>query len=271
MKYQTKETLLKIEDVSLAFGSHVILKNMNAEIKHIPGKGQVVGLLGPSGIGKTQFFRILAGLLKPTTGTVKINSIAEPVHAGLVGVVPQDYPLFRHHRVLSNLVIAGKQAGMSEAKAVAAAWEYLKRFTLEGTSHLFPAQLSGGQRQRIAISRQLLCSEHFLLMDEPFSGLDPIMLDEVCGLITEVAAMDTAENPKTIIVVTHDIRAAVKVADTLWLMGRDRDGEGNIIPGAYLKVSYDLIEMDLAWHKDISATPQFTQFAHEIKEQFRVL
>ena len=94
----------------------------------------------------------------------------------------------------------------------------LKEFELEDKFNLYPAQLSGGQRQRCAIIQQILCSEHFLLMDEPFSGLDLLMLEKTCELITKVADMDDLN---TIIVVTHDVTAACSVADHLWLMGRD--------------------------------------------------
>ena len=72
-------------------------------------QGQVVGFLGPSGIGKTQLFRIIAGLNKPTSGRVTINGQDRPVQAGEVGVVAQDYPLFEHRTVMSNLLLAAKQ------------------------------------------------------------------------------------------------------------------------------------------------------------------
>jgi polar amino acid transport system ATP-binding protein/sulfate transport system ATP-binding protein len=263
MKYEVKNVIMKIEDVSLAFGKKQILRGVNAQISDIVGHGQVIGLLGPSGIGKTQLFRILAGLQKPTTGIVKITDQGIPVTAGSVGVVAQNYPLFVHRTVISNLMLAAVNAGMSKKDAMEKAMGYLERFKLVDQRNHYPQQLSGGQRQRIAIAQQLLCSEHFLLMDEPFSGLDPIMNDEVCALISEVANLHELN---TIIVITHDHRSAIKVADTLWLMGRD---EG--VPGAYLKYAYDLIDRDLAWHPDISATPQFTTFAREIKEKFKTL
>ena len=95
--------------------------------------------------------------------------------------------------------------------------ELLNEFELADKYNLYPAQLSGGQRQRCAIIQQILCSEHFLLMDEPFSGLDLIMLEKTCELIAKVADMDDLN---TIIVVTHDVTAACSVADHLWLMGR---------------------------------------------------
>ena len=144
----------------------------------------------------------------------------------------------------------------------------LGRFGLQDRTSLYPEQLSGGQRQRVAIAQQLLCSEHFLLMDEPFSGLDPIMKDKVCELITEVAS---AHELNTIIVVSHDISATISIADTLWLMGRDIGADGKIIPGAKLKYVYDLAEKGLAWHPDIQLMPRFSDLVREVKEKFRIL
>src|SRR5215468_5488263 len=113
VSYTYGKTLLKIEDISLEYDGRPILKNVSAEIKDIirPDcvQGQVVGFLGPSGIGKTQLFRIIAGLNKPTSGRVTINGQDRPVQAGEVGVVAQDYPLFEHRTVLSNLLLAAAQ------------------------------------------------------------------------------------------------------------------------------------------------------------------
>ena len=81
--------------------------------------------------------------------------------------------------------------------------------------------------QRVAIAQQFMCSEHFLLLDEPFSGLDPMAIDRVAELLNEVACMHELN---TIVVVTHDIGAALEVSDTIWLMGRDRDAEGKKEP-----------------------------------------
>ena len=132
----------------------------------------------------------------------------------------------------------------------------------------YPVQLSGGQRQRCAIIQQILCSDHFLLMDEPFSGLDLFMLEKTCTLIQKVANM---HDLNTIIVVTHDITAAACVADHLWLMGRDRDAGGKLIPGAHIVETYDLIERDLCWHPGIITQPLFMEFVREVKERFRSL
>jgi len=266
------ETLLKIDHVNLSYGEKVILRDVNAEIRDIvrPGRtqGQVVGFLGPSGIGKTQLFRIIAGLNQPTSGQVLVSSALTPVKPGMVGVVAQNYPLFENRTIFSNLILAAKQIEKSTDAAHEKVLKYLKRLDMLDCSQLYPAQISGGQRQRIAIAQQLLCSEHFLLMDEPFSGLDLVMEAKVCELINEIACLDELN---TIIVVTHDVTAAATVADHLWLMGRDRDAVGNIIPGARIQETYDLIERDLCWQPAITNSTKFLEFVREVKERFQTL
>jgi len=270
--YELKETLLKIDNVCLSFDGKVVLRDVNAEIRDIVRDncttGQVVGFLGPSGIGKTQLFRIIAGLNQPTSGRVLVNSSLTPVKAGMVGVVAQNYPLFENRTIFSNLILAARQRAQAGQTARERALEYLRRLDMLDCAQLYPAQISGGQRQRIAIAQQLLCSEHFLLMDEPFSGLDVVMEAKVCELINEIANLDELN---TIIVVTHDVTAAACVADHIWLMGRDRDAKGNIIPGARIQETYDLIERDLCWHPGITNSPAFLEFVREVKDRFKTL
>jgi polar amino acid transport system ATP-binding protein/sulfate transport system ATP-binding protein len=262
-------SILKASNVWLTLGGNLILRDVDLEVRDIrrPGKltGQVVGLLGPSGIGKTRFFRILAGLDEPDRGTVRVGEQQVPVERGMVGVVAQRYTLFQHRTVLSNLLVAGAQGGLSRKDAREKAMSFLERFHLQTHAHRYPPQLSGGQQQRVAIAQQFMCSEHFLLMDEPFSGLDPNAVDRVAELIAEVASLHELN---TIIVVTHDIAAAMEVSDTLWLMGRDRDEKGNVVPGARIQETYDLVERGLAWRKGVNTTPEFMDLLREILERF---
>jgi len=249
-----------------------VLRDVNAEVRDItvPGRvqGQVVGFLGPSGCGKTSLFRIIAGLNAPTSGRVSVNDLDRPVRAGEVGVVSQSYPLFDHRTVLGNLMLAAKRKEKDSSAAREKVMGLLREFDLEDKFPLYPAQLSGGQRQRCAIIQQILCSEHFLLMDEPFSGLDLLMLEKTCELITKVSDMDDLN---TIIVVTHDVTAACSVADHLWLMGRDSDASGHKLPGSRIVKEYNLIERDLCWQPGIITTARFTDFVREVKEEFRRL
>jgi|SRR5581483_11592589 len=273
MNYSLGKSLLRIENVCLEYDGKPVLKNVNGEIKNIltsTGKkpGQVVGFLGPSGIGKTQLFRIIAGLNKPTSGKVCINEKDRSVIAGEVGVVAQSYPLFDHRTVFSNLMVSAMQNESNSKIAREKVVEYLNEFNLIDKAHHYPAQLSGGQRQRCAIIQQALCSEHFLLMDEPFSGLDPLMLDKTCQLLNKLASKDELN---TIIVVTHDITAAASISNHLWLMGRDSAPDGTKIPGSRIMKEYNLIERDLCWHPEIMKTSRFYDFVREVKEEFKNL
>ena len=266
------ECILKIDNVSLNFGDKVVLQNVNADIVNIvrPGmtQGQIVGFLGPSGIGKTKLFEIMAGLLRPTTGQVLIGTEQVPVKAGLMGVVQQNYPLFNHHTVFGNLDIAARKTTQNATERKDKIYNVLDRFSLRTHANMYPAQLSGGQRQRIAIAQQLLCSEHFLLMDEPFSGLDINMVEEVSNMIIEISNLHELN---TIIIVSHDIVSTAAISDTLWLMGRDRDMHNNIIPGAKIKHTIDLIERHLAWQPDIKRLPDFTTLINEVRDMFLYL
>lgn len=270
--YTREEMLLKASDIGLVLGGNRILRDVNLEIRNVvrPGltQGQVVALLGPSGIGKTQLFKILAGLKKPTEGTVLINQHGDRPPDGLVGVVAQHYPLLKYLTVHGNLMLAASQRGLAGKEAAGQVDAMLERFGLADRGKLYPSQLSGGQRQRVAIAQQLLCSEHFLLMDEPFSGLDVIMLENVCVLINEVAA---AHELNTTIVITHDVTAACTIADTIWLLGIQRDGEGKRIPGATVVKQYDLIAEGLAWQPDLHLDPRLLQFSAHVKAEFKNL
>ena len=168
--YSLGKTLLKIDNVCLEYDGRPILNGVTAEVRDIivPGKvqGQVVGILGPSGCGKTTLFRIIAGLHAPTSGRVSVNGFDRPVIAGEVGVVAQSYPLFEHRTVLGNLMLGARQKEKDSRVAHDKVIEFLRDFGLEDKLNLYPAQLSGGQRQRCAIIQQILCSEHFLLMDD---------------------------------------------------------------------------------------------------------
>ncbi|HEX8236471.1 MAG TPA: ABC transporter ATP-binding protein [Abditibacteriaceae bacterium] len=269
IEYEYRETLLKVENVCVAFDGVPVLRDVNIEIKnlHRPGmtQGQVVGLLGPSGIGKTTLFRVLAGLDQPDSGRVLVTGEQKPVERGMVGVVAQNYPLFAHRTVTGNLQVAGRQAGLSSTQSRDKANNLLQRFGIQEHGSKYPTQLSGGQRQRVAIAQQFMCSEGFLLMDEPFSGLDLLAQERVIHFIEEMAALDELE---TFILVTHDISAAIEVADTLWIMGRDRDEGGQIIPGARIQATYDLIERGLCYQENISTMPEYLELRREIRDLF---
>jgi len=265
MSYETHERLLTVDSLNLQYGDKIILRDINLHVDDIirPGlqQGQVVALLGLSGSGKTQLFRCISGMQKPTSGQVRINDHKTPVHAGEVGVVQQAYPLLQHRTVWSNLMIAADLHGRKDGKDEAE--KFLDRFNLTEKKNAYPLELSGGQRQRIAIIQQLLCSNYFLLMDEPFSGLDLVAKQRVMDTIRTVS---TANELNTVIFTTHDLESAVMLADTIWVLGSEKDK-----PGATVIKQIDLAAMGLAWAPDIEHDPLYWPTVLELRNTFMSL
>ena len=265
------DVLLDVRDVHQQLGGHQILEGVSFQVKDRvqPGKttGQIVALLGPSGVGKTRLLRLIAGLDAPDKGVV-IGPGGSPPRAGQVGVVFQNYPVLKHRRVLDNLEVAGRANGLDRQKARERSVELLGRFGLGERAGFWPAQLSGGQRQRVAIAQQIVVQKQLLLLDEPFSGLDPAALDATIKLLVEVAHLDELN---TLIIVTHDIRSALLVADTVFMLGRHRNAEGAVISGARIQQTLDLVAEGLAWRQDVEFDPAFSKLERELKQKFAAL
>lgn len=275
------EVLLNIDHVSKSYGSKEVLSDVTVQIRDLHCSdatkvcGQVVAFLGPSGAGKSQLLQIIAGLEAPTSGNVFLDSEARPVRAGMVGVVFQRYPVWNHRRVLGNLQLAGELAGMTSKQALDRGQQYLDMFDLAGDAGKYPAELSGGMQQRLAIIRQLMSLDgphahdtRLLLMDEPFAALDIKNTRRACKLIRSVADLN---DKTTIIVVTHDLRAALSVADTMWVMGKDRDAAGKSISGGKIVREIDLVECGLTWSPDIYSMPEFLRLEADLAEMFQTL
>jgi polar amino acid transport system ATP-binding protein/sulfate transport system ATP-binding protein len=264
------EVLLDVSGLRLTLGDTLVLDDLSFQVvdrvREDCVTGQVVGLLGASGVGKTRLLRIIAGLDAPDKGTVRGQNGAV-LDEGSVGFVFQDYPLLAHRRVRDNLVLAGMIRGMTPENARKRARELLETFRLSDRGEFYPAQLSGGQRQRVAIAQQIMQPRRLLLMDEPFSGLDPAALDAVMHLVVEVANMHELN---TVVLVTHDIRAALAVSDTLHILGRESKN-GKPVPGARVLWSYDMVERGLAWQPDIQKLPAFVELENEIRARFKDL
>lgn len=290
---RTKEVLLDIQGVNLSFGTKVVLRDVDAQIVNLERpdtvQGQVICFLGPSGIGKTQLSRIIAGLQKPTSGRVLLPSgqaydeNGTPVHrgtpgalyhadvetfAGKVGMVAQNYWLPEYLTVDAHLWLAGKQGGLTAAQCQEKHNTFVELFGLGDYLKMYPKDLSGGTRQRVAIARQMMCVGHYLVMDEPFSGLDPIMKAKASEAITTLASLDTLN---TIIVVTHDISEGMSVADTVWMMGYESAPSGGFLPGARLLEQIDLAAEGLCWRPDIQSDPRFLELVGTVKARFKTL
>ena len=269
--YAYHEPILTLQNVSMSFHNEPVLRDINAQVLDVVRphmtQGQIVGFYGRSGIGKSVLCRIMAGLMAPTAGTVQVGQAQQAVMPGMVGFVQQRYPLFDHRTLFDNLLVAAERKH-APAEARQHVDTYLERFGLAPHRRKYPAHLSGGQRQRAAIAQQLLCSDHLILLDEPFSGLDVAMIDEVKKIIVEVTTMDELN---TVIIVSHDIVTTTALADRLWLLGYEHDAAGALVPGATISPQhqYNLAEMGLAWHENVEAEPEFGRFVEHIKNEIR--
>lgn len=261
MVYEKKETLLEVKGVSKKYGDKQILRDINFQIKDIVRPycvtGQVVALIGQSGSGKSTLLNILNGILTPDTGT--ITQIKEqPVKVGDMGVVYQNYLLYGWRKVKTILKFAAqKNDTLASTDIKDSVLGIAADFNISEHLDKFPCQLSGGQQQRVAIAEQILCGSEFLLLDEPFSGLDLIMIDKVLNILTKVSSYDEL---KTLIIVSHDLPNTIAIADTVYVLAKKPDKEG-----ATITKEIDLIERGLAWHKDVKDQPQFIETLKEIK------
>lgn len=234
--YTLQEPLVVVEGLSVTLGGRAILRDLAFTVHNVvrPGltQGQIVGLLGPSGCGKTTLFKRLAGFEAVEQGKIE-------TFGGHVGVVMQHYPLFNHRSVMDNLLIAGRQARLTDSESRTKAQGYLDTLGVAPHAASWPANLSGGQRQRVAIAQQLMAGPKLLLMDEPFSGLDVRAKHAACDLLEAVAA---ADETTTLMVITHDIASAVRICDQILVLGPEGDQ-----PGSHIVRDIDLKAMGLAW------------------------
>jgi osmoprotectant transport system ATP-binding protein len=179
--------------------------------------GKITVFVGPSGCGKTTSLRMINRMIEPTGGAVVIDgqdtrSIDAPTLRRGIGYVIQNAGLFPHRTVLDNIATVPVLQGMSRRAARSAAGELLTRVGLDAAmGSRYPAQLSGGQQQRVGVARALAADPPVMLMDEPFSAVDPVvraqLQDEFIRLQSELG--------KTIVFVTHDIDEAVKLGDLI--------------------------------------------------------
>lgn len=208
----TKECIIRVENMTKAFGKTIVLQGIHTEIC----KGDIVAIIGPSGCGKSTFIRTLNLLEQPTEGAIyvdgenimdkktDINRIRQKI-----GMVFQHFNLFPNLTILENIILAPvKTKTMTQADAEKKARELLARVGLEDKADAYPDTLSGGQKQRIAIVRALAMNPEVLLFDEPTSALDPEMVGEVLSLIQELA-----EDGMTMVIVTHEMGFAKEVAN----------------------------------------------------------
>jgi len=236
---------LKIEGLSKVYrgtggaANVIALKDVAIEI----GAGEFVSIVGPSGCGKSTLFNIIAGLIRPSSGSVLLDGCQPDDLLGEVGYMPQRDCLMPWRSVLDNTTLGLELGGMKRKDARAMALAEFERFGLAGFEEQWPAKLSGGMKQRAALLRTFLGGRDVMLLDEPFGALDALTRAHMQQWLLDV----WSQNRKTILFVTHDVEEAIFLSDRVYVMS-GRPGRVS------LKVD---VNLERPRGPEVSMTPEF--------------
>ncbi len=213
------ESFLKIENISKKYGGRKVVQGASFEIK----AGQVVGLLGPNGAGKTTSFYMVVGLVQPDSGKIYFNSLDitnfpmyKRARSGL-SYLAQEPSIFRRMSVEDNILVALEAHGLESQEKNEKLESLLQEFRINHIRESFGFSLSGGERRRVEIARALAGSPHFLLLDEPFAGIDPIAVGEIQNIIRELKAKGIG-----VLITDHNVRETLGICDYAYIL---KDGQ----------------------------------------------
>ena len=181
--------------------------------------GEAVGLLGPNGAGKTTSFYIICGLVQPTTGTIFFDNqdiTHLPLHKRAlrgIGYLPQESSIFKELTVEENLMLAAEVSIDDEKQRWKKVEELLEIFNIEPIRQRKGVSLSGGERRRTEIARALVSNPKFLLLDEPFAGVDPIAVKDIQGIIKQLTQRGIG-----VLITDHNVRETLQICDRAYVM-----------------------------------------------------
>ena len=206
---------LKVENLVKTIKSHEIVRGVSLELQ----TGEVVGLLGPNGAGKTTTFYMICGLVEATDGKVFIDGVdvsSLPLHQRSVlgiGYLPQEASIFKDLTVEENLIIAAQAGKLDEQTAEQRIEELLEMFNIEPIRNRRGINLSGGERRRAEIARALVNKPRFLLLDEPFAGVDPIAVMDIQSVISQLVEYGIG-----VLITDHNVRETLAVCDRAYVI-----------------------------------------------------
>lgn len=205
-------------DLKKTFGGRVVVKNVGLSVT----PGEVVGLLGPNGAGKTTFFYMMVGLIKSEGGTISLceqDITEDPIHVRAlkgVGYLPQEASVFRDLTVEQNIsAVLECRKNMKNHQRKEILENLISDF---GLSHIRKSQgksLSGGERRRVEIARTLALGPKFVLLDEPFAGVDPLAVSDIKQIITELK-----ERKIGVLITDHNVRETLGIVDRAYIMNQ---------------------------------------------------
>jgi ABC-type (unclassified) transport system, ATPase component len=211
---------LDVKKISKSYDSKKIVSNVSIEVK----TGEVIGLLGPNGAGKTTCFYMITGLISPESGKIFINkknvtdlSIDERANLG-IGYLAQEPSIFRGLSVNDNILsILEQRDDINEKEKEEKLLNLLKTFNIEHIKNTLGVSLSGGERRRAEIARALASDPKFILLDEPFAGIDPISVIDIQEIIKNLK-----DNNIGILITDHNVRETLDVCDRSYILDNSR-------------------------------------------------
>ena len=219
-------TEIRLEHVSHAYGEQAILEDINLQVK----SGEVVSILGPSGVGKTTLFNLIAGILEVQSGRIVLDGEENP--KGRVSYMLQKDLLLEHKTVLGNIILPLLIQKVPKAEAIARADEILRTFQLDGVRDQYPHELSGGMRQRVALLRTYMFGHKLFLLDEAFSALDELTKMELHAWYLDIHR----QLGLTTLIITHSIEEALTLSDRIYIL---KNRPGQLVSEIQLKWSED--------------------------------
>lgn len=208
-------SFLKIESISKQYKGRKVVDAASFEIK----AGQVVGLLGPNGAGKTTSFYMVVGLVQPDSGRIQFNDLDitnypmyKRARSGL-SYLAQEPSIFRRMTVEDNILVALEAHGLDAKEKNEKLESLLQEFRINHIRESFGFSLSGGERRRVEIARALAGSPHFLLLDEPFAGIDPIAVSEIQNIIRALKAQGIG-----VLITDHNVRETLGICDYAYIL-----------------------------------------------------
>lgn len=214
-------TLLDARGLCKSYKSRQVVNDVNLLV----GSGEIVGLLGPNGAGKTTSFYMVAGLVRPDTGTVSFcghDITGWPMHLRArlgMGYLPQEESIFRKLTVEENLMaILETRRDLSRKEQRAKAEELMERFGITKLRKSQAIQLSGGEKRRLTIARALTTSPKLLMLDEPFAGVDPIAVQDIQHIVASLRKTDGL----SILITDHNVRETLGIVDRAYILFEGR-------------------------------------------------
>ncbi len=206
---------LKVQQLEKIIKKTPIIKGVSLEVK----SGEVVGLLGPNGAGKTTMFYMICGLIPPTSGNIyfdnqDVTQVPLHVRAKLgIGYLPQESSIFKDLSVEENIMLAAEIVYPSKDEALKRVEELLNLLNIEPIRKRNGVSLSGGERRRCEIARSLVLHPKFLLLDEPFAGVDPIAVSDIQSIVQELAKLNIG-----VLITDHNVRETLAICDRAYVL-----------------------------------------------------